>query len=517
MIVITSAAYVNDALASEFGRIPPAMLPVQNRRLYEHQLELIGSDQDIAISFPESYIIPKYDRFFLESRGVTIVTVPDVLSLGESVLFVLDRLHAEGEAVILHGDTLFSALPARSDYYSVSEPSDYYRWSSPIDNDSSVIYTGCFAFSIIEDLMEDLRSNNGDFIVSIESYKSQHNVIDINLEGWLDFGLINTYYRSCSKMTTQRVFNSLEVTKYSVCKSSHDVNKMFAEANWIQTIPYEMKHYVPCLWDKGTVNDRAYYVIEYLYLSSLANIFVFGENSIFVWKQILRSCFEFIEQEFNVKPIHTEPVANTNLKLFINKTRERLTCYCNDAGISMSESWVVNGKRIPSLNVILDELFSHFKNADERFVSLMHGDFCFSNILYDFKSQTIKVIDPRGEDAEGTISVYGDVRYDVAKLAHSVIGMYDYIIAGRFEYHEENDYCIRFIVHSDIKIEELQKFFMDYELCSYTMTELSVFPTTILLFLSMLPLHRDNSLRQKALLANALRLYLVMINQRSVC
>ena len=76
----------------------------------------------------------------------------------------------------------------------------------------------------------------------------------------------------------------------------------------------------------------------------------------------------------------------------------------------------------------------------------MHGDFCFSNILYDFKSQSIKVIDPRGLSGDGKEqSIYGDLRYDVAKLAHSVIGKYDFIIAGRFSYSEESQHDMNFL------------------------------------------------------------------------
>lgn len=63
----------------------------------------------------------------------------------------------------------------------------------------------------------------------------------------------------------------------------------------------------------------------------------------------------------------------------------------------------------------------------------MHGDFCFSNILYDSRSNRIKTIDPRGVTPNGKISIYGNIYYDIAKLSHSVIGLYDFIIAGYFK------------------------------------------------------------------------------------
>ena len=45
MIIINSAAYINSDLVSEFGKLPPCMLPVQNKRLYEHQINLIKSNK----------------------------------------------------------------------------------------------------------------------------------------------------------------------------------------------------------------------------------------------------------------------------------------------------------------------------------------------------------------------------------------------------------------------------------------------------------------------------------------
>ena len=61
---------------------------------------------------------------------------------------------------------------------------------------------------------------------------------------------------------------------------------------------------------------------------------------------------------------------------------------------------------------------------------IMHGDFCFSNILFDLNNLIIKLIDPRG--SFGVPSIFGDPRYDVAKLRHSAVGLYDFIVSGFF-------------------------------------------------------------------------------------
>ena len=150
----------------------------------------------------------------------------------------------------------------------------------------------------------------------------------------------------------------------------------------------------------------------------------------------------------------------------------------------------------------------HIEKDAVRFTSIMHGDFCFSNTLYDFKSQSVKVIDPRGLSADcKEITNYGDLRYDVAKLAHSIIGKYDFIMAGRFEYSESSKYDIKFNIYDNDNCR-IAKYFLDRMSSLYNITADTIYPIMINLFLSMLPLHNDNTIHQKALLANALRLYL---------
>jgi len=506
MILITSAAYCSPALVAEFGKLPPCMLPVQNKRLYEHQLALMPPDMHVVLTLPQSYNLSEYDSKKLSAQGVEVLYINENLSLGASVYEALKRCDITDEPFyILHGDTLFSRLDFKADVYAVAKPEDDYTWAK--SEDSEKVYAGWFAFSDVKDFESALRLNELSFVKSHEWYAKQHDVQDIELPDWLDFGLVNSYYRSCSRMTTQRAFNDLKISRYGVRKFSRDKLKMRAEAEWFKSLPYDLRHYAPAVWDCGENQEKGFYEIEYFYNSTLANLWVFGENPFTTWKEILGACAEFFADEHKHQPQNIEEVAKDNDSLFVAKTKQRLATFCNNTGVPMNEVWKMNGNITPSLNAILDELDSVISKQDIRFVSLMHGDTCFSNILYDFKSKSIKVIDPRGLSADGQLSVWGDVRYDVAKLAHSVLGMYDYIIGGRYSYHEvaPRDMLLSFDTHPTIK--EIQNYFKQMQFAGYTITELQVYPIMILLFLSMLPLHADRPDRQKAFLANALRLY----------
>lgn len=71
------------------------------------------------------------------------------------------------------------------------------------------------------------------------------------------------------------------------------------------------------------------------------------------------------------------------------------------------------------------------KDACREICSVIgHGDPCFANTLYNKMTRTILYIDPKGADTEE--KMWTDPYYDIAKLSHSVYGLYDYFNAGMF-------------------------------------------------------------------------------------
>jgi hypothetical protein len=137
----------------------------------------------------------------------------------------------------------------------------------------------------------------------------------------------------------------------------------------------------------------------------------------------------------------------------------------------------------------------------------MHGDFCFSNILYDSRSRRIKVIDPRGYIGPGAPTIYGDPCYDLAKLAHSIVGRYDHIIAGRYTMSANDGYRLSISFERAPQQEWLEKLFAELVATRTGLARQEVHAVMIGLFLSMLPLHADRPDRQRAFIANALRLF----------
>ena len=135
-------------------------------------------------------------------------------------------------------------------------------------------------------------------------------------------------------------------------------------------------------------------------------------------------------------------------------------------------------------------------------MTFIHGDFCLGNILYDPSSKILKCIDPRG--SFGKTSVYGDLKYDVAKLRHSFRGYYDFIVSDLFSLEEkEGAWKLEFFTNADT--ERIAEYFdKELEKNGFDLSLVSV--VEALLFLSMVPLHADNQKRQLAMYLRGIQL-----------
>ena len=520
MFLITSSALIESELRSEFGPIPPAFLPVGNKRLFEHQLDSLPKDKPVTLTIPEDYQLEPFDLNRLRKEGVNILRLPLGLSLGEAILYSINLLTLpEGESLdILHGDTLFSQLPDGNDVIALSEVGDSYNWASYIGSESQLLGTmepcedgirswvasGYFSFSQPKELSRVLIESHFLFIDAVNLYHQRLGLKPIKTNKWLDFGHVHTYYRSKSHMTTQRAFNDMDISPRLVTKMSQKFDKMRAEANWFTLLPKSLKSYTPQLIALMENESKVGYQLEYLYLTALNELFTFGELPPFVWRKILSSCLEFVDSCLDY-PAPKDTCSADLDSLFGEKTKQRLNEFSLQSRIELNQNWSFNGKTIGTLNEILADVDSYLP-AFNKLSTWYHGDLCFSNILYDFRTESIKVIDPRGVTPEGEISPYGDVRYDLAKLSHSIIGLYDLIIAGYYEL-DWGPYDVKLKLASSNRRAAIEEYFVSIIERRYGLSEANLLAMQIHLFLSMLPLHFDNKNRQKAMLANAFRLY----------
>jgi hypothetical protein len=134
----------------------------------------------------------------------------------------------------------------------------------------------------------------------------------------------------------------------------------------------------------------------------------------------------------------------------------------------------------------------------------MHGDFCFSNILYDLPSGIVRLIDARGSFGDRCVGIYGDRKYDLAKLKHSAEYGYDFIVNGLFEVNGNGrsfDYSLATRTCATTVAGLARDLVEDLSVSNADIDLL-----TSLLFLSMGPLHSEAPSRQLVMYLHGLQL-----------
>ncbi|MFO6423878.1 capsular biosynthesis protein [Motilimonas sp. KMU-193] len=526
MFLIMSAAYISQELESEFGTIPPAFLPLGNKRLFQHQVQSAPSGKRIYLTIPESYQLNPYDRAWLIQHQVTLLPIPDDISLGASLISALNLMghNLDQPLSILFGDTLIPNLPKGEDIIAVSEVENSYNWAVITHDenellktnevraelDSTNVVSGYFKCSQPKQLIQCLIKAHWQFNGGMNLYHQRVGLTPIRVDNWLDFGHVNTYYRSKAKYTTQRAFNELTITPRWIEKSSNKSIKIQAEAHWFEHLPAMMRTFTPQYLGAIThhASQNQGYRLEYLHHTALNELYVFSALPDMVWRRIINGCLHFVSECRQ----HLAPVAAPAAQLadlFSSKTTARLTQFCQSKGITLDQQWHFNNELTLSLAQLQQQSERYLPTTSGQH-SLMHGDFCFSNILYDFRTNSIKTIDPRGLTPDETLTIYGDTRYDLAKLSHSIIGLYDWLIAGYFELDIDNAH-IQFEVLQPKELKATQQYFMAQVEAQFALSRQALYAMQIQLFLSMLPLHSDDPQRQAALMANAFRLYQLLI------
>lgn len=518
MILITSAAYVNSELQPEFGSIPSAFVPIANRPLYSHQIHDLRTtfpNEDIYVSLPDSFEISAHHRMKLESSGVSIIYSKPELDLKSSVLSALMSIdNLDSPVRILHGDTLISPVPSDLDIVAIAKTQDDYPWEVEDDEaDSEVVWCGYFAFADTHELVRSLVLSDS-FTNAVKKYDQKFRLSRVTSESWEDFGHANTYFRARQNRTTERSFNSISVTDGVLVKTGEPVAKIQAEANWFESLPIELKPFAPAYYGKSRKPDKGIeYNIEFLLSLPLNESYVHSINHPGKWEQVFDSIDNWFFKASKYDSISPNFQDVFRRDMIVTKSWERFTEYSEKNLLNMdSENWY-DGMQLPSYRRIIEELIK--KASTNDFVpGFLHGDLCFSNIIFDSRSKQIKLIDPRGKlfsDNSQTVELSmetstGDLTYDVAKLSHSVIGMYDFIIADAYLLSNVDGNDRRITFPKIDSIDFVQKSYLKRKFGNKINSKDSI-PMMCLLFFSMLPLHADRPDRQKALLLNGLRCY----------
>jgi dTDP-glucose pyrophosphorylase len=453
---------------------------------------------------------------YAKKAGVKYIPLVEPSNILVSLWAGLSSLSDEGAVQIILGDTLIrDDFECKQDMVYVGEVDDSKRWCLALMDEhgwltelidkkenqylSRQALAGYYFFAdtplLKSAVKQSLESGEKELSAAIRLYMKEKPIQTRRAKEWYDFGHIDNLLNAKRSLMRPRYFNQLEINPIlnTIKKNSENTEKLRDELDWYLHIPDELKVLTPRILHHEVRGNRVEIIQEYYGYPTLSEMYVYSDLHPENWVIILRHLLKIHQQFCKYKTVMPD---DTLTDMYIKKTEKRL------AALMQSSYWhdllnrkeiIYNGKVYqnfgllkPLIEMIVEEMKQDFSPC------IIHGDFCFSNILYDFVNQIIRLIDPRG--SFGAKGIYGDPRYDMAKLRHSVAGMYDFIVSDLFEVREDKDGFQAEIFNMQNLNPVIENF--DHKLIEngYNIQHIKLIEG--LLFISMLPLHQDYPKRQ---------------------
>ena len=517
------------------------MIPVNGAPLISHIADNYG-DAAMSVAVHESgQEVLDYCTKNMTSHNILVFDVGPTESLGETILALLKlHLQTRRSIVINFADTLVHNVETSCDSIYCAELEDLYRWTTfqisaqgeildieekgtNKQNSNALVFIGVFvisnanAFAKMLDKAKRGKPSVDPFYAALADYSREFHFTCRRITDWFDFGHLDTYYESHKRLASRcREFNSVQVdtNKGSIVKSSRNAEKFIGEIEWYLKLPAKLQYIAPRIFSYSTDYQNPFVEMEFYGYPVLSDLFLYGQLDIGAWTRIFQALDFVIDDMSTFKAGASPAVLRKSLKnMYVDKTLQRIAQYSQLPGFNWAKSpeLHVNGIHCIDLASIAAELEATLDSAGIFCVdsfSVIHGDLCFSNILYDSRNGIIRLVDPRGKFGE--FDIYGDPRYDFCKISHSINGDYDFLLNGRFDFLRDGSQITLHPhvteAHMAIKDLFLKKFVKRYGSRELMRTRL----LESLLFLSMVPLHADRPASQQAFLATGMLLFTEM-------
>lgn len=469
-----------------------------------------------------SFHVPSADR----GLGGTVLELAEAVE-GRSALVVLGDTHFElADPAVLDGDDAFVLI---------ERVEDSYRWCiARIDECDRVVelkdkvpdlpgpleaLIGVYRFPELEELrqvartaMDEAPQEGGtgprlEMAEILRRLAARRPIHALRAGKWLDCGNPDRQASSHRSLLQMRAFNEIDIDPVlgTLVKRSRKVQKFVDEIDYLRLLPPELAVLFPRVLDFSTDWRDPWLRMEYYGYPTLAEIFVFENVAPGTWERIFHHLAEILERAFGSRRRPASPAATRSM--YLDKTRQRLREIEGPPellALLAAPEVTINGRKVAGLEALWPRIEAAVEALEERPATIIHGDLCLSNVLYDLRSGICKLVDPRG--SFGSTGLYGDPRYDVAKLYHSVYGLYDFIVNDLFSVAVDGTEVrleIRQRPEHDAIRERFERVFFDQP---DTFDRREILLITGLLFASMPALHYDAPRRQVAMFCRALEL-----------
>jgi dTDP-glucose pyrophosphorylase len=535
-VLIPAAGRVPEGVLSLSNIACPALIPIAGRPVIHWTINYLRSlglrKYVIAVSRRGMFVEDFVDCAFGQDCEIDFIVPSHDGGVGTTVKELFDCVKTESALVVL-GDTSFqfddaALLNETSPFVLVHPVEASYRWCIAEKNGDGFVsrfrdkepdlpvpldaLIGVYFFPNINKAKDAANkavegaNKRVELSAILDNLRIETPIKVIKTGDWLDVGNADKQELSHQALLQKRAFNELHIDPMlgTITKRSRNIEKFIDEINYLRLLPQELSILFPRVLNYSTDWNDAFVTIEYYGYPTLAEVFVFENVEPSIWQQIFVHLQEIITNGFMrwQRPLPK----GTLRKMYIEKTRERLEnlqASSDLLSLVRHEGTInVNGKELKNLPLLWKSLEEKFTAMEENTNGhIIHGDLCLTNILYDLRSRICKLIDPRG--SFGAAGIFGDTRYDLAKLYHSVYGLYDFIINDLFRVSVKGT-DVTLDIRTSPRHKEICERFESVFFPHFNREE--VLLVTAMLFASMPALHYDAPQRQTAMYIRTLQL-----------
>jgi len=314
------------------------------------------------------------------------------------------------------------------------------------------------------------------------------------------------------KQHITRAYNSFAIDPKigTIVKKSHEP-RLHDEINYykeITRVDPKSALFFPRLLSSEETGEGFSMELEYYAYDNLGDYMVYQDFDPKFWRSVAQSLTCALAQFAQTDVLASKPDIAT--AMYVEKTeryyQDLVKNFEKFAVLSQQTSLIIDGERCLNFESMWSSLKylinTHLTPVSE--VSIIHGDFCFSNILCGINRKTdttiLKFVDPRGNF--GVDGVFGDPNYDAAKLIHSYQGGYEYIIYDEFDVEEDPSSNIYNIVFSNNNKDKISEIFQE-ETDLYSLESKLI---EGLIYIGMCSRHYDSEKRQTAMYLTGIKI-----------
>ena len=525
-VLILSAGEINNELAKIFGKIPSGLIPINGKpvifRIIDKLLNEGISNISITVGYKKEILEEIITEQYKNQCKIQFVESDFEKPPGNSIKDSMNQFDEEKLLIIL-GDTLISnnltelVNKGKNFVLTSNEFVKTENWCVITKNNGKLdkifdkkllennnkyhALVGCYFFNnvnLLKNSFDEFKEDERLEISSIiKKIKEKEEFDSVTAQEWLDVGHLENYFSTKQFVLKTRYFNKLQFddSGENVIKTSTNNKKLIDEINWYKQIPNDISELVPKISDSSVVQNP-YIKLQYIKHPTLSELWLYGEFSSDFWKEIINELFIII-QKFKKHNHHvTKQEYNS---IYFQKTQDRINELVKNNEIFkeiFEQDFIfINSKKLKNWKSMINEIKEKINimfNEDDN--CLVHGDLYFSNILYDSKKRNFKLIDPRGKWGQG---IAGDIKYDIAKIRHSIVGGFDTITNGLYSAKRQGENRIEYNVFVSKNNQTIRNELDNIIERNWKLDEIKM--SEGLLFISMLPLHSDNLERQLAL------------------